>query len=64
MNTNIKYLNRKQLADILNCSPGTIYRLTVNGAIPYIKIGSDLRYSLDSVLHVLEANAKTEKQKP
>ena len=53
----VQYIKRAELAKMLDCHPRTIYDLTKAGKIPFIKIGSDLRYDPQEVINVLKANS-------
>lgn len=46
-----------ELAEILRCHKGTIYRLARRGHIPAIRVGGGLRFEAGRVLALLEALA-------
>jgi excisionase family DNA binding protein len=54
-----KLITRTDLAAILNCSPGTVYKMTRGGDIPHIRIGTDLRYDPQEVISTLKAKSQT-----
>ncbi|MEO7862064.1 MAG: helix-turn-helix domain-containing protein [Nitrospirales bacterium] len=37
----------------LNCGKSTVYKLAKDGKIPYVSIGTGVRFDLDSVLKAL-----------
>ena len=49
-------LNTKELASALNCSTSLINKLKNNGTIPFIKIGSSVRFNFKDVINKLEEN--------
>ena len=46
----MKILNVKQLAEILNVKPKTIYDWKHKGKIPYLKFGRLLRFDYDEIV--------------
>lgn len=50
-----KLLTLQEVASYLRVHASTIYRLTKKGQIPAIKIGSDWRFSTDSIDQWLRA---------
>ena len=51
-------LNTKDLAIFLNCSEGLIHKLKTQGKIPFIKIGSSIRFEKEKVVEALEEQTK------
>ncbi|MCB2222118.1 MAG: helix-turn-helix domain-containing protein [Bacteroidetes bacterium] len=51
-----KWLKTREVCKLLNCSPGTLQNLRLNGTLEYTKVGGTLYYSLESITKVLEAN--------
>ncbi len=47
----MKLLNVKELAKVLNVSPGTIYYWISRDEIPYIEFGRHKRFSLEVILN-------------
>jgi len=45
----VKVLTVVEIADYLRVHPSTIYRLLRKGNLPAFKVGSDWRFSLDSI---------------
>jgi len=44
-----KYLNVKQLAEMLNVSPDTVYYWAENRRIPHLKFGRLVRFEINQV---------------
>ena len=44
-----KYLTVEELSQILQLSPKTIYQYTSNHTLPYVKIGSSVRFDIDDI---------------
>ena len=51
-----KWLKTRQVCKLLNCSPGTLQNLRLNGTIEYTRVGGTLYHSVDSLNKVLEEN--------
>ena len=49
-----EYSTVNELATFLNCSTGLIHKLKNNGTIPFIKIGSSVRFSKEEVIEALK----------
>lgn len=49
-------LNVEELATYLNCSTALIHKLKNLGKLPYIKIGSSIRFQKHEVLAALKEN--------
>lgn len=43
-----------ELARHLNCGKSTVYKLAKTGKIPYVALGTGVRFDLDSVLAALK----------
>jgi excisionase family DNA binding protein len=44
-----KYLDVKDLSDLLKISPATVYRLIENRKIPYLRVGGQIRFRKQSI---------------
>jgi hypothetical protein len=53
-----KLFTQKELSAYLKISAPTIIQLKKRGTIPYMLLGSDIRYDLRKVLNALEKNSK------
>ncbi|MEH6304684.1 helix-turn-helix domain-containing protein [Olivibacter sp. CPCC 100613] len=53
-----KFLDTKELLEILNIGETTLVRYKKKGLIPYLKMGGIHRYDLDKVVSALEVNNK------
>lgn len=53
-----EYLTSKELAIFLNCSNSLIRKLKRERRIPFIKIGSSIRFSKAEVLKALKENSE------
>lgn len=51
-----EWLKSADVMRMLNCSPGTLQNLRVNGTLPFTKMGGTIYYSRKDVLKVLEGN--------
>ena len=49
-----KLLNRKEIAEILQVKPGTIYQWTHQGYIPFLKVGRFVRFRESDINEWLE----------
>lgn len=54
----IRYIKRKELAKLLGCSPQMISKLSTQGDIPSIKVGTEHRYNPDAVISALQVKEK------
>jgi len=54
MLNSMEYLTTNELASILNCSTGLIHKLKNNGKIPFMKIGTSVRFSKEEVIEALK----------
>ncbi|MHB8232929.1 MAG: helix-turn-helix domain-containing protein [bacterium] len=52
-----KLLTVKQVAEILNITPWTVYQLVYKKAIPYVKLGRITRFDRNKILSFIEANS-------
>lgn len=50
------WLKSADVQKILNCSPGTLQNLRINGTLPFTKIGGTMYYANTDVMNVLQAN--------
>jgi hypothetical protein len=53
-----EWLKSADVMTMLNCSPGTLQNLRVNGTLPFTKMGGTIYYSRKDVLKVLESNKR------
>lgn len=53
-----EWLKSTDVMKILDCSPGTLQNLRVNGSLPYTKMGGTIYYSYTDVLKVLNRNKR------
>lgn len=53
-----EWLKSADVMRILNCSPGTLQNLRVNGSLPYTKMGGTLYYAYADVMKVLNGNKR------
>ena len=53
-----KYLNVKEVADLLRCSKNKIYLLTKNGKIPYKRFGNSILFDFQEIEQSLNTNGK------
>ncbi|MGV3529142.1 MAG: helix-turn-helix domain-containing protein [Flavisolibacter sp.] len=53
-----EWLKSADVMQLLNCSPGTLQNLRVNGTLPYTKVGGTLYYSHADVMAVLNSNKR------
>jgi excisionase family DNA binding protein len=51
-----KWLKTREVCKLLNCSPGTLQNLRINGTIEFTRLGGTLFYSAESISKVLERN--------
>ena len=51
-----EWLKSADVMQLLDCSPGTLQNLRVNGTLPFTKMGGTMYYSRRDVLKVLEGN--------
>ena len=53
---NEKWCKTRDVCKLLDCSPGTIQNLRMNGSIEFTKIGGSLYYSMESINKIMETN--------
>lgn len=51
-----EWLKSADVMKMLDCSPGTLQNLRVNGTLPFTKMGGTIYYSRNDVRKVLEGN--------
>ena len=51
-----EWLKSADVMQLLQCSPGTLHNLRVNGKLPFTKMGGTIYYSRKDVMSVLEGN--------
>jgi len=49
-----RMLNVKELSEVLNLKPKTVYRQAEEGTIPAVKVGGALRFMLPEVIQKLK----------
>jgi hypothetical protein len=53
-----EWLKSADVQKILNCSPGTLQNLRINGTLPFTKMGGTIYYAHCDVMHVLQTNRR------
>ena len=53
-----EWLKSADVMQMLDCSPGTLQNLRVNGTLPFTKMGGTIYYSRKNVMMVLEGITK------
>ncbi len=51
-----EWLKSNDVMKLLNCSPGTLQNLRINGNLPFTKMGGTIYYAYSDVLKVLNSN--------
>jgi hypothetical protein len=51
-----EWLKSSDVMKMLNCSPGTLQNLRINGTLPFTKMGGTIYYSQADVVQVLNRN--------
>ncbi len=51
-------LKSAAVMEILQCSPGTLQNLRVNGLLPYTKLGGTIYYELRDVQNLIEKHKR------
>jgi len=51
-----EWLKSNDVMKLLNCSPGTLQNLRINGNLPFSKMGGTIYYAYSDVLKVLNGN--------
>ncbi|MHB1680962.1 MAG: helix-turn-helix domain-containing protein [bacterium] len=54
---NKQLLTVKQVSELINIAPLTIYKLTYGRKIPFVKIGRIVRFDKDKILTWLNSNS-------
>jgi len=57
-NESREWLKNAEVRKILNCSPGTLQNLRINGILPFSKIGGTIYYAYSDVMEVLKLNKR------
>lgn len=55
---NKEWLKSSDVMKLLNCSPGTLQNLRINGSLPWTKIGGTIYYAYSDVMKVLNSNKR------
>lgn len=55
---NKEWLKSSDVTKLLNCSPGTLQNLRINGILPFTKMGGTIYYSYADVMKVLNSNKR------
>jgi hypothetical protein len=58
VSTRKEWLKSADVMNILNCSPGTLQNLRVNGTLPFTKMGGTIYYAYTDVMNVLNNNKR------
>jgi hypothetical protein len=53
-----EWLKSSDVMKLLNCSPGTLQNLRINGTLPFTKMGGTIYYAYSDVLKVLNGNKR------
>ena len=53
-----EWLKSSDVMKLLNCSPGTLQNLRINGTLPFSKMGGTIYYSYSDVIKVLNGNKR------
>ena len=53
-----QWLKSSDVMKILDCSPGTLQNLRINGTLPFTKMGGTIYYSYADVMQVLNGNKR------
>jgi hypothetical protein len=53
-----EWLKSSDVMKLLNCSPGTLQNLRINGTLPFTKMGGTIYYSYNDVIKVLNGNKR------
>ncbi|WP_207493787.1 helix-turn-helix domain-containing protein [Aridibaculum aurantiacum] len=53
-----EWLKSSDVMKLLNCSPGTLQNLRINGTLPFTKMGGTIYYSYNDVMQVLNGNKR------
>lgn len=55
---NKEWLKSSDVMKLLNCSPGTLQNLRINGTLPFTKMGGTIYYAYSDVIKVLNGNKR------
>jgi predicted DNA-binding transcriptional regulator AlpA len=58
-----KWLKSTKVRELLGISSGTLYKLRMNGTLPYSKIGGAIYYAYEDILAIMEKNQQSSKVK-
>lgn len=53
-----EWLKSSDVMKLLNCSPGTLQNLRINGTLPFTKMGGTIYYAYSDVMKVLNSNKR------
>jgi hypothetical protein len=53
-----EWLKSSDVMKLLNCSPGTLQNLRINGTLPFSKMGGTIYYAYSDVMKVLSTNKR------
>ena len=53
-----EWLKSNDVMKLLNCSPGTLQNLRINGTLPFTKMGGTIYYAYSDVTKVLNGNKR------
>lgn len=53
-----EWLKSSDVMKLLNCSPGTLQNLRINGTLPFTKMGGTVYYAYSDVMKVLNSNKR------
>jgi len=53
-----QWMKSADVMKMLQCSPGTLQNLRINGTLPFTKIGGTTYYAYNDVMNLLEKNKK------
>lgn len=53
-----EWLKSSDVQKLLQCSPGTLQNLRVNGTLPFTKMGGTTYYAYDDVMAVMSKNKR------
>jgi hypothetical protein len=53
-----EWLKSSDVQKLLQCSPGTLQNLRVNGTLPFTKMGGTTYYAYDDVMTVMSKNKR------
>jgi hypothetical protein len=53
-----EWIKSSEVMKILDCSPGTLQNLRINGTLPFTKMGGTIYYAYSDVVKVLNGNKR------